>query len=77
MFFIDINKNVEAMVGAYASDGAHATLWGMWIAPELRGTGVATGLVDAVEGWAAENSLDRVELCSVVVLEPDRKLLVS
>ena len=62
-FFIENDKNIEAMVGAYASDGAHATLWGMWIAPELRGTGVATGLVDAVEVWAVDNSLGRVELC--------------
>lgn len=63
VFFAEFENRIEAMVGVYANDCGCTTLWGMWVAPGLRGAGVATLLVDAIEVWALEHSFDSVELC--------------
>jgi GNAT superfamily N-acetyltransferase len=64
VFLAEIDRRVEAMVGAYVRDGeTFATLYGMWVAPELRGSGVAETLVTAIETWSASTGLDRVQLC--------------
>ena len=39
--------------GTYADDGAE--LISMWVAPEMRGSGIAAELIRAVVGWAGEH----------------------
>jgi GNAT superfamily N-acetyltransferase len=53
----------DAMVGAFSRDDAVSVyLVGMWVAPDLRGSGVARQLVERVVAWA------RGRGCSQVVL---------
>ncbi|MFG1858449.1 GNAT family N-acetyltransferase [Actinomadura geliboluensis] len=40
-----------------AGQPGEAELFGMWVAPAARGTGVADGLVDAVVSWAEQHGL--------------------
>jgi ribosomal protein S18 acetylase RimI-like enzyme len=52
-----------AMVTVFvADDPATAYLVGMWVAPELRGAGIAVQLVEQVLGWAREHRRGRVVL---------------
>jgi ribosomal protein S18 acetylase RimI-like enzyme len=52
-----------AMVTLFvADDPATAYLVGMWVAPELRGAGIAVQLVEQVLGWAREHRRARVVL---------------
>jgi GNAT superfamily N-acetyltransferase len=41
----------RGMVGAMRS-GGEVELWGLWVAPEARGTGLGAALVHAVIAWA-------------------------
>jgi ribosomal protein S18 acetylase RimI-like enzyme len=53
----------DAMVGAFVrDDGATAYLVGMWVAPDLRGSGVASQLVERVVAWARGGGCSRVVL---------------
>lgn len=53
----------DAMVtGFVADDPATAHLVGMWVAPELRGTGVAASLVERLLDWGREHGRTRVLL---------------
>lgn len=55
--------SLAAMVAVFvADDPATAYLVGMWVAPELRGTGVAIQLVEHVLAWAREHRRARVVL---------------
>jgi ribosomal protein S18 acetylase RimI-like enzyme len=48
-------------VGAIeAEDAALAHLYGMWVAPEARGSGAARALVEAVMEWAARRGAPRI-----------------
>jgi ribosomal protein S18 acetylase RimI-like enzyme len=53
----------DAMVGAFVrDDGATAYLVGMWVAPDLRASGVASQLVERVVAWARGRGCSRVVL---------------
>ena len=47
---------------APAEHGQYAGVYGMWVAPEVRGQGVGGALLQAVEGWAREAGYDRIGL---------------
>jgi len=50
------------MAGGRRCEDGSAELWGMWVEPADRGTGVAERLVEAVAAWARAQGADRVEL---------------
>jgi GNAT superfamily N-acetyltransferase len=53
----------DAMVGAFVGDNAVSVyLVGMWVAPDLRGSGVARQLVERVVAWARSCGCSRVVL---------------
>jgi RimJ/RimL family protein N-acetyltransferase len=56
------------MAGGRWFERAEATvaLWGMWVDPSARGTGLAGALVDAVGDWAGAASAQRLRLGVVV-----------
>ena len=70
--FDNVAFNAVAVIGdghdvVGAVGGMHrsldtAELISMWVAPEVRGTGVGDALVEAVIGWASSEGLDRVVL---------------
>ncbi len=64
VFVAEVNGTVEAMAGAYVrEDETFATLYGMWAASELRGSGIADALVGAIETWGTKTGLERIQLC--------------
>jgi GNAT superfamily N-acetyltransferase len=46
----------------HADDGETIALWGMWVAPAARRSGLGERLVAAVAGWAAEQGAARLRL---------------
>ena len=51
----------DAMVSCFVADDPKTVfLVGMWVAPELRGSGVAAELVESVLGWARAHAAERV-----------------
>lgn len=54
----------DGMVTAFVTDEEPGTshLVGMWVAPELRGSGVAAELVACIVAWSRECALERVIL---------------
>jgi GNAT superfamily N-acetyltransferase len=64
-----------AMVAAFVADDPHtAYLVGMWVAPEVRGTGVAVQLAEQVLDWAREHRRARVVLSVERGNEPAARL---
>ena len=62
-FVHERNGTFDAMVSAFVGDDADtAYLVGMWVAPELRGTGVARELVGCVIDWSRGHGRARVVL---------------
>jgi GNAT superfamily N-acetyltransferase len=60
-FAVEIDGRLEGLVSAFvATDPKTAFLVAMWVAPELRGTGVARGLVESVIDWARGRSFARM-----------------
>jgi ribosomal protein S18 acetylase RimI-like enzyme len=59
---------LAGMAGGRLCEDGSAELWGMWVEPAARGTGVAERLVEAVAAWARERGASRVEL---QVAQPD------
>jgi GNAT superfamily N-acetyltransferase len=60
-FVFEGGGRFEAMVSCFvADDPATVFLVGMWVAPELRGTEVAAGLVERVVEWARNHAAKRV-----------------
>ena len=53
----------DAMVSALAGDdGGSVYLVGMWVAPDLRGSGVASQLVEHVVAWSRDRDRSRIVL---------------
>jgi GNAT superfamily N-acetyltransferase len=58
-----LREDGAGMVSCFvAGDPSTVFLVAMWLAPDLRGTGVARELVDRVVGWARERDAARVAL---------------
>jgi RimJ/RimL family protein N-acetyltransferase len=51
----------QGMAGVYL-DGDAPVLWGMWVAPPARRSGLGRALAEAVVGWARDRALGRVTL---------------
>jgi RimJ/RimL family protein N-acetyltransferase len=60
-FVFERDGRFEGMVACFvADDPGTVFLVGMWVAPELRGTGAARDLVERVLAWAREQRAERV-----------------
>ena len=44
-------------------DPAEAIVWGVWVDPAARGSGIGRDLVSSVIDWAATRGCERVTLC--------------
>ena len=69
--FLAVDAATDAEVGLAftvidADDDTLAHLFSMWVAPEARGSGAGSALVDAIVGWAAANGADRVRTAVTV-----------
>ncbi|HWC33432.1 MAG TPA: GNAT family N-acetyltransferase [Mycobacteriales bacterium] len=63
MFLAFDGDECIGLAGGFTDDlGADRQLISMWVAPEYRGSGVATELVDAVLGWAVDGGARTVGL---------------
>jgi len=51
----------QGMAGVHL-DGDAPVLWGMWVAPAARGSGLGRALAEAVVGWARDRALGRLTL---------------
>jgi ribosomal protein S18 acetylase RimI-like enzyme len=51
-----------------------AHLYAMWVAPEGRGSGAGSGLVEAVVGWAAQNGATRLRTSVTLGNDPATRL---
>ncbi len=63
---IFVDDAFDGMAGGYVTDDGHAMLWGMWVAPERRGSGLAEALARAVIEWARTEGVPRVVLWVVI-----------
>lgn len=61
-FLYEREGSDEGMVSCFVSDAGDVVLVAMWVAPELRGTGAARELVEAVVDWARAHGRPRVVL---------------
>jgi len=60
-FVFERDGRFDGMVACFVADEPGAVfLVGMWVAPELRGTGAARDLVERVLAWAREQRAERV-----------------
>jgi ribosomal protein S18 acetylase RimI-like enzyme len=64
LFVVETPKRLAGMAGAYTLDHRPSLrhLYGMWVAPEARSSGVGEGLVAAIIGWSIEGGADEVQL---------------
>lgn len=60
---VDDDQSV-GMAGGFFDDEARTVvmLWGMWVDPLARGTGLGQALVEAVAAWARDSGADQVRL---------------
>ena len=50
------------MTGCFVEPDHPPTIWGMWVAPEVRRQGIGGRLLDAALSWAADEGANRVRL---------------
>lgn len=61
--FDDDSRRVRGMIGVAQPSGTDdAMIWGMWVSPEDRRSGVGSNLVDAAVDWAIERGSSTVTL---------------
>jgi GNAT superfamily N-acetyltransferase len=79
LFVVDGGEGFVAMVGAFTRPDEPATrhLYGMWVAPEVRGSGIGRGLIDAVVRWTREVGGNEVRLWVVESNTPAVRLYES
>ena len=58
-------------------DDTRTHLVSMWVAPDRRGTGIATKMIDRVLGWSRDHGAQMVELWVTETNEPARRLYRS
>lgn len=63
VFISEYDDEVNGMVGIARSEvDTDAVLWGMWVDPAARGSGIAARLVAAANVWVLEQDLGKVVL---------------
>ena len=63
VFVSEHDDEVDGVVGIARSEvPADAVLWGMWVDPDARGSGIAADLVAAVYDWVRRQQLSRIVL---------------
>jgi GNAT superfamily N-acetyltransferase len=68
-FAIERDGRFDGLVSCFVADDPATVFVAMWVALELRGTGVASGLVERVVDWARDHRAERVCLS----VEPDNE----
>jgi GNAT superfamily N-acetyltransferase len=63
---IYVDDAFAGMAGGFVTEDGDAMLWGMWVAPEGRGSGLAEALARAVVEWARGEGVPRVVLWVVI-----------
>jgi ribosomal protein S18 acetylase RimI-like enzyme len=65
---VEFDDEFVGMAGAYQPDDRPSTreLYGMWVAPDFRSTGIGSQLVDAVKEWSIEAGAYEIDLWVVV-----------
>ena len=62
-FAVEVDGRFDGLVSCFTADDPRAVfLVAIWVAPELRGTGVARELLERVATWAREHGAARVAL---------------
>jgi len=59
---VEGGRPVGLVAGIQAPDGDGAELVSMWVAPEWRGRGAASPLIEAVRQWAARSGFHQLGL---------------
>jgi ribosomal protein S18 acetylase RimI-like enzyme len=73
------NGELVGMVGAYQPDDRPSTreLYGMWVAPEFRSTGISSLLVAAMTQWGIQAEAEGIDLWVVVDNRRARSLYLT
>jgi GNAT superfamily N-acetyltransferase len=61
-----VDDAFDGMAGGFVTDEGDVMLWGMWVAPDRRGSGLAEALARAVIDWARGERVLRVVLWVVI-----------
>lgn len=59
---VDMAGVAAGMAGGWRTTPERTVVWGVWVAPERRGAGLAAALMSAVEEWAADGDAHELML---------------